>query len=240
MKIIKFSSQYNTEEWGNNLPRPKPALNYIPEAYKKLERYIGGHPKDGRKTVKTCVPFLDAMKHGYMIPFSTDISCWYDEKEQRMNFETHPNLIKNEYEFGVSSHLDIQVPEDLRYNRRTVDKVFKFGNTWHIKTPPGYSCFFTQPNNSNQPFQIIDGIVDTDTYSLIIAFPFYWTRDYQSPYMIKQGDPMVQVIPFKRDDWKATYGYYEDQKAQRAVAFTFSSWFENAYRKINWKKKTFK
>ena len=51
-------------------PHPKPASRFIPDEYKKLERYVEGnihHP-----TLKTCMPFLDSMTAGYIIPFDQD------------------------------------------------------------------------------------------------------------------------------------------------------------------------
>tara|TARA_R110002020_G_scaffold221527_2_gene429616 strand:+ start:9901 stop:10632 length:732 start_codon:yes stop_codon:yes gene_type:complete len=243
MKTIQFSSKYYSKEWRSEygeIPKPTPSLNNIPEYYKKLERYTGGNKVWGNKTVKTCIPFLDAYKTGYMIPFSTDINCWYDKEKLVMNFEIHENMIKDEFQFGVNFHGDIQVPEELRYNRRTVDRIFKFNNTWQIKTPPGYSCFFTQPNNTNLPFQIIDGVVDTDVYPFIVNFPFYWTSDSNKPpLMLQQGSPMVQVIPFKREEWKSDFKYF-DQEATKKHAFTFFSRFENAYKNFSWKKKTYR
>ena len=51
-------------------PSPKPALKFIPEDYKKLGRLSNNNLHD--PTVKTCMPFLDAMTAGYIIPFEQD------------------------------------------------------------------------------------------------------------------------------------------------------------------------
>ena len=51
-------------------PNPRPASRFIPDEYKKLKRFKDDnqhHP-----TVKTCVPFLDSMTMGYIIPFDQD------------------------------------------------------------------------------------------------------------------------------------------------------------------------
>ena len=49
----------------------------------------------------------------------------------------------------------------------------KFINKWLIKTPPGYSCLFVKPlNHFETRFEIISGVVDTDTYINTINFPF--------------------------------------------------------------------
>ena len=42
----------------------------------------------------------------------------------------------------------------------------KWINPWAIKTPAGYSVYFKPPaHNPNQWFEILEGVVDTDTYS---------------------------------------------------------------------------
>ena len=49
-------------------PHPKPASRFIPDEYKKLERFYNGNLHD--PTLKTCMPFLDSMTAGYIIPFA--------------------------------------------------------------------------------------------------------------------------------------------------------------------------
>ena len=51
-------------------PNPKPASRFIPEEYKKLKRFKDDNLHN--PTVKTCVPFLDSLILGYIIPFDQD------------------------------------------------------------------------------------------------------------------------------------------------------------------------
>lgn len=77
------------------------------------------------------------------------------------------------------------------------DNAGKFMNKWLIKTPPGYSCLFIKPmNRIEERFDIIPGIVDTDKYINTINFPFI-LRKRDKQFLIKKGEPMVQVIPLK-------------------------------------------
>ena len=190
-----------------------------------------------------CAPFFDAYNMGYIIPFPTDIFCYYDNEKMAMNFEINKDFVKQFYYLiGVRSHSNYQVPESLRYNRRTVDAIFKFVNPWLIKTPPGYSCMFTQPFNQNLPFKIIEGVVDTDDFNLPIHFPFYWTEDSTKQLLIKKGDPMVQVIPFKREEWSSDVEIMTEKqnKEVQKTDWIWSTIFEKAYKKLWWKKKRFK
>ena len=51
-------------------PHPKPASRFIPEEYKKLERFYNGDMH--KATLKTCIPFLDSLTMGYIISFDQD------------------------------------------------------------------------------------------------------------------------------------------------------------------------
>ena len=45
-------------------------------------------------------------------------------------------------------------------------------------------------------------IVATDTYHDRINFPFVWTGKEEWEGVIPSGTPLIQVIPFKRDDFQ--------------------------------------
>ena len=210
-------------------PHPKPASRFIPDAYKKLERF-----KDNNMhvpTLKTCVPFLDSLTAGYIIPFDQDYLIDPIENE----FSITP-ASREQNDFGY--HSKAQLPKE--WHKKSGEQAGKFNNKWLIKTPPGSSCLFTQPMNryGEDRFKIIDGIVDTDTYTNTINFPFILNkRDKQ--FLIKKGDPMVQVIPFKRESWKMWSGFYYEKKHGQTVGLLLSIWVDK-YKRFFWNKKSFK
>ena len=53
-------------------------------------------------------------------------------------------------------------------------------------------------NRPNGVFQVLSGVVDTDTYRSLIHFPFFATGP-DGLHVIEKGSPLVQVIPFRRD-----------------------------------------
>lgn len=231
---ISFLSRYS-----DILEPPKPSKFFIPEAYKKMPKTVT-EDKDKHTTVKSCIPFLDALMTGYIIPFATDIDCSYNFEEGRMDFKVSKQLQFDDDIFGVSGHHGAQINQDLRHNKRTVEAVFKFHSPWKIKTPPGYSCLFTQPLNQNCPFKIIDGVVDTDVHPLIIHYPFYWTHDSQESFLIKTGDPMVQIIPFKRESWKCSIEQIKDPNEMNKHHIKWGTKFKDIYKQLVWKKKSYK
>lgn len=181
MKRIKFHSanpQYD-------IARPFPASRFTPEWYRKMKSVS----TDRINTVKRCVPFLDALTSGYVISLPVDV--YYDP--DRQGFEAMAAFPV------VSGHAQSQT-EDVVLQAEWDSQPYKWINNWHIKTPKGYSCLFVHPlNRDDLPFHSFTGIVDTDKHPVIVHFPFVMRKDFKG--LIPAGTPLIQVIPFKRDDW---------------------------------------
>ena len=210
-------------------PHPKPASQFIPKEYRNLERYK--KIDLASPTLKTCIPFLDSMTAGYIIPFDQDYLVNPTEKD----FSVIP---ANREKEGFGYHDKGQLPKE--WHAKTGENAGKFINKWLIRTPPGYSCLFMQPMNryGEERVHLIEGIVDTDTYINTINFPFILKkRDRQ--FLIKQGEPMVQVVPFKRESWKMWSGFYFEKGHQKTVSLLQSQWI-NRYKNMFWNKKSFK
>ena len=212
----------------NVWPHPQPASRFIPEEYKKLERFYNGNLHT--PTLKTCVPFLDSLTMGYIIPFDQDYLI--DPVEN--DFSVTP-ANKEQDDFGF--HNNTQLPKE--WKKVAGENAGKFHNKWLIKTPPGYSCLFIKPMNRIETrFEIIAGVVDTDTYVNTINFPFILhKRDEQ--FLIKKGEPMVQVIPFKRESWKGWSGFYQEKLHGKTLNLLMSEWVDK-YKKMFWSKKSWK
>jgi len=225
-KKIKFCA--TREDMLDIWPHPKPASRFIPDEYKKLARFKNGNYHEA--TVKTCVPFLDSLTMGYIIPFDQDYLI--DPVEN--DFTLTP---ANKEQNDIGYHDQAQLPED--WKKAANGNTGKFMNKWLIKTPPGYSSLFVKPMNRLEPrFDIIPGVVDTDVYINLINFPFILNkRDEQ--FLIKKGDPMVQVIPFKRDSWKMWSGFYMEELHAKVSNALKSKWMDK-YKQLFWKKKSYK
>jgi hypothetical protein len=209
-------------------PHPKPASRFIPEEYKKLPRLENNNYLV--RTLKTCVPFLDAMTFGYIIPFDQD----YLVDPTKDDFTVIPSNLESE---DIGYHSKGQLPES--WQKKAGENAGKFINKWLIKTPPGYSCLFIKPmNRIENRFDIISGVVDTDTYISIINFPFILNkRDKQ--FIIKKGEPMIQVIPFKRESWKSWTGFYIEKLHRKTIHKVSSLWIDR-YKTMFWNKKSYK
>ena len=116
---IKFNSPLK-----GLIPEPEPVINHIPKAYKQLSNSVDSN------TVKKCMPFLDAMISGYILPIPVDYRYTYNFSEQRAIFDTNTNLpehLKKYFEIGF--HDNRQISEELMYENRTI-------NVSNPRTPP--------------------------------------------------------------------------------------------------------
>ena len=53
-------------------------------------------------------------------------------------------------------------------------------------------------------------MVDTDKYPIPVHFPFLLKKNFEG--LIKQGTPIIQVIPFKRESWKSSYSFLKQNE----------------------------
>jgi hypothetical protein len=207
-KTIEFSTQENYHALKEDFPIP--AVVNIPEWFKKLDHSIE------KKTVKGCMPFLDAISAGYILKMPQDFAIKHNFENnlkekgygQYASLKSCPYLEKTG--LNVNYHnLEVHNTDQLK-NSPLIEKnknlaFHKILNPWLIKTPPGYSCLFTPIfNNQDDRFSPITAIVDTDSFSSEINFPIVINGD-KYPVLdtvIKKGTPYVQVIPFKRENWK--------------------------------------
>jgi hypothetical protein len=170
---------------------PFPAKTYLPDWFRKLR------PVDDQElsvssngqTVKRCMPFLDAMTLGWIIPLAASVRLQVADGGKTIEYGWHFDrpMVSDHQPHQIAGH-----PAQPRPPR-------KFHNYWTIRTPPGWSCLFTPPLNRAHPaIEVLAGVVDTDRYASLINFPFIFTGP-DGLYTLEKGMPLVQVIPFKRD-----------------------------------------
>jgi hypothetical protein len=207
-KKIVFLAQedyYNLKE-----DYPKPIKLNVPDWYKKLT-----HTHLNR-TVKGCMPFLDTLTMGYLLYTPISMTITHNVKNEQGVPDTYIAVGDFFYDYVNIKRMNINTNEPQMHpcsqleGSPAIEKnknlpFYKIINPWVIKTPPGYSCLFVPPlNNSDDRFSIIPGIVDTDKVKTHINFPIIINGDKYPTLQttIEKGTPYVQIIPFKRDDWK--------------------------------------
>ena len=177
---------------------PIPARTHLPEWYKQAQSYIDGEKYHAfvngsyitTATIKKCMPVFDVTTSGYLI-------CAWDDI--RISIENQ--IVTYDIDSPILGHHNTKQAQGHPALHPADDIVAKFINPWGIHTPEGYSCLFMPPAHRENIISILPGIVDTDTYHLAVHFPFVMTkRDFNG--VIPKGTPLVQVIPYKRDEWE--------------------------------------
>jgi hypothetical protein len=245
--IIKFKG--NKEFIENNKDNlPVPIKTNIPDWFKKLEH------SPTNITIKGCIPFLETLTAGYLLKMPLDYHLQHNidvEGEKRTGFHTNvyqePPLaekINLNYDGKHSFHSTNQLTGSPFIEKNKKLPFHKICNPWHIETPPGYSCLFVPPlNNSDDRFSIIPGIVNTDSFidHNEINFPIVINGDKYETLntTIKRGTPYVQIIPFKRENWKMKIQERNEKKINTNKFFQVKHLLHN-YKQKFWKKVSWK
>jgi len=197
---IKFISSSVTDSY--RFKPPVPASEMLPSWYANQTSYTEGKKviqKNGtyNGTIKKCMPVFDVMSSGYII--STICELNVSDKGILKEFSWPLNDFKA-IEFHDRAQFDAIPFDENIWHTKTA---FKFINPWTIKTPKGYSTLFTMPfYHYDLPFFCLSAVVDTDRHPVPVNFPFLVKKDFVG--IIPENTPIIQAIPFKRDDWKSS------------------------------------
>jgi hypothetical protein len=238
-KNINFRARSKTE-FETQL-KPYPAVKQLPKWFLDAKPYynIPGYPNDGKlhfrnreanTTFKKCIPMLDGLSAGYIIPLWTDVMVEQEETFPQIYWKNIPDV------FSMHGPSSREIPAPVGYDQ----VVYKYHNCWIPQTPKGYSCLITSPFGYNDlPFKAVPAIVDTDSSTLELVFPMWVKTGFEG--IVEKGTPMIQIIPFKRDDWDSTFDYYEDGEYHNVIqAKNFDSTMIGHYLKNHHSKKKFK
>ena len=180
------------------LPRPLPATQALPDWLREMPgtAFSDLHGRDVR-TVKQCPPFVDAMRHGFVMRLPCDVVVAdgrfsWDWDLPTLAGETQPRS-------PLSFHVPAQVagsPLAVAHGRTLI----KFNSFWTIELEAGYSLFATHPvNREDLPFRTLTGMVDSDRFNAVgILFPAAWT-DERYEGVLPAGTPVAQCFPVSRD-----------------------------------------
>lgn len=248
-KEIEFSTHEDYFALKEDYPTPI-KLN-IPDWFKKLEHNVNN------VTIKGCIPFLDSLTSGYLLKTPQDFYINHNVDNLNEEKETFKDSHSS---WGLRDHKTVLWSRGFNLNSQQdnhsigqlegsplIQKnknlpFYKILNPWKIKTPRGYSCLFVPPlNNSDDRFSIISAIVDTDTFPNEINFPFVINGD-KYPVLettIKKSTPYVQVIPFKRDNWKMSLKPRTQKEIQNSRLF-YGLKLLYTYKEKYWNKKSWK
>lgn len=173
------------------IPEPEPGNHELPAWYTQLPMStLEDSDEEAIKssTVRACMPFLEAMKIGWILKTPADI-----------------HIDARDGEFDVYSELDY--PVMTKFNAEQLGSMFpesgyiiNFQTHWRMEAPDGWSALFTDPMNrpGEDRFHAFSGIIDVDKYAGPLNQPSIWLdEDFHG--VVPQGTPISQIVPFHRD-----------------------------------------
>jgi len=201
MSKIKFINNTPFSD-NNSVSKPKPTIKEIPEWYKEFDRYAmmpDGNPyigPDGGKTPtwKACPAVYDTLGSGYVLKTPCDIKFFINDYGQI-------DCTIEDKKYGEFIHKRPAMPGfpvPIGYH----DNHFAWYPDWGVAVPKGYSILYTTPlNRFDLPFINTSGVIDNDAVNLPGTMPFFVSKDWEG--VLPAGTPYMQMIPFKREDWKS-------------------------------------
>lgn len=209
--------------------KPKPSSSFIPNWYKEIESYTPKNEQrnlDNTSTIKKCMPVFDSITAGYIIVSPCDVIVTFQDGEPQYESKIP----------GIITHHSTQ----QAYTHPTMNNFSfpKWVNPWSITTPKGYSILIKNPSHNPNPwFEILEGIVDTDTYNSTVNFPFILKNPKQKCF-IPAGTPIAQIIPIKREKW--THSFSKEKETPLEHNKIITSVFFHAYKNKFWQRKEYK
>jgi len=190
---------------------PAQAGKFVPNWFKKLEKTGFSSTtnldkeretvfRKNSQTVKWCIPFLDAMTNGFIIPAWEDVTVIVERNKETQLLQAN-HFIGDKSEASLEQHPWVQLGDESVLNiDKPIKNILKLISPYSIKTTEGYSIRISSPSNGfHSNIHLFEGIVDTDAYHLPINFPFLWMGRKEGTFTIRKGTPIAQVHMFKRE-----------------------------------------
>lgn len=191
--VIEFYCHPNLE---GVIPEPKPAIKHLPEWFRvitPIDKSKRDEFGDFSMNAKKCLPLIDAMSLGFVIPLGGDLHVKTNDDLTELEYTNPPGMRLAE------SHNISQLGGESGPGHPI--NPIKFINHWVIKTAPGWSTLFVPPlNHVGSPFTCLSGLVDTDKYPKEVNFPALWNAPGFDG-LIRAGTPLVTAIPIKRESF---------------------------------------
>lgn len=238
-QTIRFLQSY--PDLVDIFPEPELASKNVPNWYREQPSLINNDDSTYNTghlhlTVKKCQAFFDSMAAGYILKLPTDL--YIDTTDGKLEFVI-PAEMQEHYGQLIAHHSTEQVSHYPIDHNIYVNHVLRIHPTWMVQTPEGYSTLYVNPiHQPPLPIKIVEAIIDTDKFWSDGHISFFVHKNFKG--VLKQGTPIMQVIPIKRDEWTMELDKTFDPNKTIAQRKSVRSTFQNGYRMKFWQKKVYK
>lgn len=221
----------------HNMFRPVPAVNQLPEWFKRLDAVQYDENNNKVVTGKSCRGIWDILSSGYMLLWPFDVEIIKNEHGKMDIYKTRTR--DNKQDFHPHPHVQLDGYPDFTLQSQQ-DGIQKITTPYKIRTPEGTSLMMLQPQyRPDLKIDVMTGIIDTDKYygQMNVLFTIKETNS-KRPIKIKSGTPLAQVIPFIRGEWTTKYNNVDEpaRQANEQLANDINEF----YKRFLWQRKVFK
>lgn len=191
---------------------PVPSGKMMPEWLRKAPTHLPYRMDDNTdvKTIKTCPGVVDLVSQGYIMPAWTDFVL-----DRRVDEHGDSSTINTGWRPDMNGHfLEEQVIMNPPEGHSKY--VLKIDGPWLMITEPGWSTLVLPlPYSEEHRFNVMPGIIDTD---IAHQMNFIFTLPNPGRVEIEAGDPIFQMIPFKREkfDMEVTVSHERHEELYNA------------------------
>ena len=184
--------------------------------------------RPAEKRYQACPGITDYANSGYIIPAHTDISIKANKVGTAVNLNWQLSLTQQELMILNVHKFDYDIVDGLVNVNEIKKEAVKIPLPWMIEAPAGYSGYL-MPAFMHSDFldkiHVYPGIVDYDKFYVV---NFIFTALKECEFTIRAGEPLLQVIFFKREEFsaecrKATQ--YEMDKYVHNRATSVKNWY---------------
>jgi hypothetical protein len=93
-------------------------------------------------------------------------------------------------------------------------------------------------HSDGYPLKAVEAIIDTDSFTSDGHLSFFVKKGFKG--ILKQGTPLAQIFPFKREDWEMEIDKDYSPELIQQQRVDVRSTFQNGYKLKHWVKKTFR
>jgi hypothetical protein len=187
----------------------RPAREFMPPGFNDINRFIRKekHLIDSDKTVRACPGITDFMGLGYVIP------AWCDIEIVPIHDGQFTEVRYSDPRYNHAQHPPAQV-QGFMSEKFKVGSAVKLDNPWKIWTSADYSLMYLPMFYwTKRNWEAIPGVMDTDLGTLIAPINIMLKEPEYT--MIKQGEPLCQIIPIKREKVIAETGDLSETAKKR-------------------------
>ena len=214
---------FECENWATRVYSPiRPAREFFPEKFEELPTVVkkGEYQKLNRFSVKVCNGIRDYMGNGFVIP------AWCDMHIKIIDGK--PDITYSDFDVEKIYHFADQMGDFLE-DKFPIRTPVKLDNPWLTYTKKGWSVLYLPMIYHDNPyFEAIAGIIDCDKG--LGKSPINIMLKTDQEFIIEQGTPLVQLVPFKREVITAYTGNLRNKTIDRYRAMmttnglTFKGW----------------